>query len=184
MIFNRRISSQNSPKFQTVKVHPLYNSRSRHHDIALLKLKSPVPTTNEIKPVCLSSDDSEIPKNFSITGFGSTESGKSTTTALSGRLLRATVKDFPHGECKSRYKENGREVIDNQYCANSETGEDACQGDSGGPLSYEGKEGALYQYGVISYGAGCGSQFPAIYTKVNKYLEWIGDEMLKFEIAV
>lgn len=137
--------------------------------------------TNEIKPICLSSNDVDVPKNLTITGFGSTQPGRSTKSAQSNLLLKGFVHDYSQEDCRRIYKEHQRELIDGQYCANSFDGTDACQGDSGGALNYEYKDGAYYQYGIISYGAGCGSEFPAIYTKVNKYLDWINDEMLKFE---
>jgi len=38
-----------------------------------------------------------------------------------------------------------------------------------------------YLYGIVSYGMACGGNIPGIYTKVNQYLEWIDDEMYKFE---
>jgi hypothetical protein len=114
----------NPMTFQTVKIHPQYSTLSKHHDIALLKLKTPVKFTDVIKPVCLSSNEIHVPKNLTVTGFGSTEAGRS---ALSERLLKGTIQEFSKDECKRKYKENGKDLIDGQYCANSYNEIDACQ---------------------------------------------------------
>jgi secreted trypsin-like serine protease len=34
-----------------------------------------------------------------------------------------------------------------------------------------------YLFGIISYGNGCASTYPGIYTRVDKYLDWIEKEM-------
>ena len=47
-------------------------------------------------------------------------------------------------------------------------------------MSYEKDNGGgkmMYLHGIVSYGASCGSAFPGIYTKVNKYLGWIEQEL-------
>jgi len=53
---------------------------------------------------------------------------------------------------------------------------DACQGDSGGPLVCDSYKGAYQQYaqiGVVSFGNGCGKQWPGVYSRVSQYLPWI-----------
>jgi secreted trypsin-like serine protease len=53
------------------------------------------------------------------------------------------------------------------------------QGDSGGPLVLEGTNAntgdEMYTLvGIVSTGVRCGSNdFPGLYTRVDKYLEWI-----------
>lgn len=49
--------------------------------------------------------------------------------------------------------------------------DDACHGDSGGPGVINGTLA-----GVVSFGIGCGdSRFPGVYTRVDKYYDWIKD---------
>lgn len=49
-------------------------------------------------------------------------------------------------------------------------------GDSGGPLEYL-KNNKPYIYGLTSYGLGCGSSLPSIYTRVDQYLDWLSEKM-------
>ena len=59
-------------------------------------------------------------------------------------------------------------------CAGAENA-DSCQGDSGGPLVYRsGELQPWYLIGVVSFGSTqCGDGRPGVYTRVDKYLNWI-----------
>ncbi|XP_070494751.1 ovochymase-like [Chironomus tepperi] len=165
------------------KIHPKYSHSSKHNDIALLKLKRPYNTSSkDIKPICLSSNDENLPINFTIAGFGRNDVN---TQSTSDWLQKAIVNEYPFTKCQDIIMEaslNTKKITDYSFCAIGYKGADSCQGDSGGPLSYELKfpseTGSLiYLHGVVSTGIGCGSAVPGIYTKVNKYLDWIEKEM-------
>jgi secreted trypsin-like serine protease len=51
----------------------------------------------------------------------------------------------------------------------------ALQGEDGGPLIYLVSDGIYTQVGVVSFGAaaGCTLGYPAAFTRVTSYLDWI-----------
>ncbi|KAJ8953059.1 hypothetical protein NQ314_007434, partial [Rhamnusium bicolor] len=74
-------------------------------------------------------------------------------------------------------------LTQNQICANGRK-EDVCKGDSGGPLSNAtlDTDGELrnFQIGIVSFASTmtCGvEELPPIYTRVDRYLEWITDNI-------
>lgn len=53
------------------------------------------------------------------------------------------------------------------------------QGDSGGPLMYQMSSGRWATIGVVSWGVRCGEpNHPGLYTRVDKYLQWIVENAL------
>lgn len=66
-------------------------------------------------------------------------------------------------------------MADTQLCAGGEANKDSCYGDSGGPLmKLHERNNQWILEGVVSFGTRCGTQnWPGIYTRVSKYLDWI-----------
>mmetsp|Transcript_3953 Transcript_3953/g.4559 ORF Transcript_3953/g.4559 Transcript_3953/m.4559 type:complete len:417 (-) Transcript_3953:71-1321(-) len=63
-------------------------------------------------------------------------------------------------------------------CAFSPQGKDSCQGDSGGPLILKGNEtGTDLQVGIVSFGIGCGSDFPGVYSRISDQFEFIAETL-------
>lgn len=122
----------------------------------------------------------------------------------SDQLRQADLKIVPHVSCKRAFKHLVR--LTREYvCASSqfdveETADiaeenrrgkikDSCQGDSGGPLMMLATGGSKdqlatqplrwYIYGIVSFGYRCASPgFPGVYTRVNRYLDWIETNVL------
>lgn len=66
-------------------------------------------------------------------------------------------------------------IDDGNYCAyDPNRRNDSCQGDSGGPLQTPAHDIVEAKVlGIVSFGIGCASGYPGIYTRVAYYLDWI-----------
>ncbi|XP_044258345.1 serine protease snake-like [Tribolium madens] len=160
--------------------HPNYNSRFHYHDIALLKLKSPVKFGLYSKPACLHTKTRVFSEQLQAIGWGKTDFFGDT----SSDLLKVFLKEVKFGKCARIYSPNSsrklpRGLVDEiQICAGG-IGKDTCQGDSGGPLHFLKKgSGFLTDHfvivGITSFGKACGMENSAgVYTRVSTYRSWI-----------
>uniref|UniRef100_A0A182V5G8 Peptidase S1 domain-containing protein n=1 Tax=Anopheles merus TaxID=30066 RepID=A0A182V5G8_ANOME len=167
---------------KNIIVHPQY--RNKYDDIALLEVTDPFQMDVGLQPVCLRTDTAEFGPDvvLQVAGWGQTEE-----SASSAGLLRANLSTVPVAECDRTYAgamlAKVKSIRPSQYCARGfrAPGEDnwysdSCEGDSGGPLYHvAGEEGSskYYLVGVTSFGLGCGSSTPSVYTRVAYYLDWI-----------
>ena len=69
------------------------------------------------------------------------------------------------------------QILDSMVCAGYPKGaKDSCQGDSGGPLIVpkSATDDTAVIFGVVSFGIGCAKpNFPGVYARVVKFLDWI-----------
>lgn len=98
-------------------------------------------------------------------------------------LQYASVRVWDRIKCNATVPPNVRPIEDIQLCANGPKAEDACKGDSGGPLfntTILKNQLRTYQIGIVSFASAlvCGNpELPTIYTRVDKYLQWIIDNV-------
>ncbi|XP_066978134.1 trypsin-1-like [Macrobrachium rosenbergii] len=148
--------------------HPRYIPGDEINDIALLKLSSSVKVSSTVLPVCVPPRSPLYTnKEATVTGWGYTsDGGKPSNT-----LKEVTVKVMSNNIC--RRHSYGSAIKNTMLCAGA-SGKDSCQGDSGGPLVFRDAGGNYDQIGVVSWGYGCAEErYPGVYTRVNKYLDWI-----------
>jgi len=163
--------------------HPEYNSRTYKNDIGLVLVRSPygqgIWWSDYVLPVCLPkhSYDHFYKENTegTVSGWGLVEEGDSDQATV---LQHVDIEVQDLTECQDSYSTTL--VTENQFCAGQRSGgRDSCSGDSGGPFTtHDISSGKHFVTGVVSFGVGCGrSQYPGVYTRVDKYLPWIKNQM-------
>merc|ERR1712236_159811 len=159
--------------------HPQWNSNDLSNDIALIELPSPIQFNDYILPACLplKGDTADPGEVATATGWG-----KPADSAGGISPVLRMVEDLPvisNSECNAVYGIVGEGIV----CIDTSGGKGTCNGDSGGPLNMkcEEKEAGQQwkQVGVVSFGssAGCEVGYPAGFTRVEYYLEWITSEI-------
>ncbi|XP_034462626.1 coagulation factor IXb [Hippoglossus hippoglossus] len=155
-------------------IQPNYNleKSSYNHDIALLKLATPVELSNQRLPICLGPKDftegllRDTPSSM-VSGWGK----KAFNGVLARKLQRLEVPYVERTECKlsSRFQ-----ITRFMFCAGyKDENMDSCQGDSGGPHTTN-YNGTWFLTGIVSWGEECAKSGKyGIYTRVSRYYGWI-----------
>lgn len=177
-------------------IHERFETDHFHHDIALIRLVTPVNYTRFIQPICLLDSQTE-PANltnqiFDVSGFGK----QGINGNYSNVKLKISIKAVNQEYCRSKFSTLNppKALIDEQFCVGGQSNKDTCHGDSGSPLighytislpnQKNPKAQAAnveYKYlaGIVSYGLSkCGTPaWPGIYTRVSSYTSWIRSKM-------
>lgn len=177
---NRLEPNSWSVKKKVVEVfkHDQYNKPRRfQHDIALIKLDSPVTLSYSepyrIVPACVPEAKYKFEDTSGwVTGFGEEYTGGQ----MQNRLRQAQIPIKSNKFCQNRF---GISNIDPeiQVCAGEEgLGKDACWGDAGGPLSAKGDDNKWYVVGISSFGPSpCGDG--GVSTRLSGFREWMTEIM-------
>lgn len=87
--------------------------------------------------------------------------------------MKTTVRAVALSNCQKVFSEKW--LWESHLCAGGAgDGCDTCVGDAGGPLGYPVRYNGVrfVQFGVTSFGKNCG-RFPAVYTNVAHFVDWI-----------
>ncbi|XP_013143864.1 PREDICTED: trypsin-1-like [Papilio polytes] len=156
-------------------LHPNYTRRFKYHDLSLIRLSRRVEFSSVLSPACLYSSLQDPTAALTVTGWGKTST---TRNVRSNMLLKAKVSIVAREKCNENYsmwRKLPDGIAEEQLCAGDPQGlRDTCQGDSGGPLqALTAADGHFRVVGVTSFGRGCGSPVPGVYTRLARYLDWI-----------
>ncbi|XP_038601144.1 serine protease 56 [Tachyglossus aculeatus] len=160
-----------------ILVHPKFDPRTFHNDVALVQLQIPVSLSEWVQPVCLPERSWELPEGTicAIAGWGAIyEEGPAAET-----LREARVPLLGLETCRAAL---GPALLTaTMFCAGYLAGGvDSCQGDSGGPLTcaVPGAPQREMLYGITSWGDGCGEPGkPGVYTRVAAFSDWVHQQM-------
>ena len=158
--------------------HSEYNvAAAFDNDISLLELADDIAFSDSVRPVCLPrGGDLYADAPALVSGWGTLSSGGRQPDVLHS----VAVQTLTNARCGTAYGTSS--ITENMLCA-AGSGKDSCQGDSGGPLvSMAG--GRATQIGVVSFGRGCADpDYPGVYVRVMKLLEWIDEHALDGEVC-
>nr|KAF6402744.1 transmembrane serine protease 9 [Rousettus aegyptiacus] len=154
-----------------VITHPAYNADTADFDVAVLRLRTPLPLGRHVQPVCLPAASHAFPprRKCLISGWGYLREDFLVKPEM---LQKATVELLDQALCGSLY---GHSLTDRMVCAGYLGGKvDSCQGDSGGPLVCEEPSGRFFLAGIVSWGIGCGeARRPGVYARITRLRDWI-----------
>ncbi|XP_065162240.1 LOW QUALITY PROTEIN: trypsin-5-like [Atheta coriaria] len=150
--------------------HPLGSAHKYSHDIALIELNTPITFNALAQPVRLPEDDEPLPVGSvcRISGWGRLEHEGDKPD----QLQSTTVPIWKPKKCAAAYKYS-KSLFDGieatMMCAGWENGgSDTCSGDSGGGLVC-----GDAVYGIVSFGKGCGTVYPKVFSHVYNLREFV-----------
>jgi len=155
---------------KTTIVHKRFNSSTFNNDIALIKLPTPVNFTPYIQPIRLRYIEEDLTgKILRFSGWGDTSEDNSTAIPL---LTFAYLTAITNTECANVYDSI---FTPTKICTSNIEDMNTCNGDNGGPLVHLEKDGVYTQVGIGTFLAvvGCDTPYPAGFTRVTSYLDWI-----------
>ncbi|KAM7352038.1 serine protease 1-like [Cochliomyia hominivorax] len=150
-------------------IHPGWNSQTLKNDISLIKIPS-TAYTSKIQPVKLpaiaSSYSTYAGDRVIASGWGLVSDS---ATSVATDLQWAEMEIITNAVCQKTFLFS---VTSTNICVATPGGISTCKGDSGGPLVLASNK---VQIGLTSFGSasGCEKGFPAVFTRVTSYLDWI-----------
>ncbi|KAK8385685.1 hypothetical protein O3P69_016457 [Scylla paramamosain] len=161
-----------------IEIHPDFNPKNLHNDVAVLELTTPITYRYHINRVCLPPPDRvhAYGTECIATGWGK--------DAFDGGKFQVIMKKValpvvPSDQCQELLRKTrlGKFfILDKSFvCAGGEAGQDACTGDGGGPLMCRNPTTGQYEiYGITAWGIGCGIEGnPGVYVNVPYFIDWV-----------
>jgi trypsin len=149
----------------SMEIHADYNANTIKNDIGIIKLSRPFDKSINTRTIKMATGSIASGTSVTVAGWGESETYYYTLDLL---FTKAPV--ISTTKCKSYGADYSTVSGTSQICVFA-NGKDSCQGDSGGPL-FTGSSTTATQYGVVSWGIGCGI-YPGVYTRVSYFRDWV-----------
>ncbi|MEU3610678.1 serine protease [Streptomyces sp. NPDC035033] len=147
-------------------LHPGYDRRTQHDDLAVITLAAPVRADAGVRPVPLPAPgESFTHTRLEAAGWGATAFGRGPSPVL----RTVTLDTLSNPACALRGVDG---LTPAQLCTWS-PGRDTCVYDSGGPLVHRDPTGRPVLAALVSYGRGCATDSPAVNTRITAHLAWL-----------
>jgi secreted trypsin-like serine protease len=158
----------------TITQHASYDARTTDFDISLLRVGTAFIFNENVTYVCAPTNIDITfyhGKETQISGWGTLQSGGACCPM---NLHWARINVIDNVLCQAKY--TGNTITNNMVCAG--TGPDfnttdTCQGDSGGPMTFKNPSGQFELVGLTSWGIGCASGYPGVYTNLPGFKAWV-----------
>ncbi|KAH8286406.1 hypothetical protein KR054_008651, partial [Drosophila jambulina] len=154
-------------------VHSNYSASTVANDISLIRLPIFVAFTERIQAASLPRRlNGSFPTYDSVrasaSGWGRDSDASDTVSPV---LRYVEMPVMPNAVCRMYWS---GAVSEKMICMSTASGKSTCHGDSGGPLVYR-EHNVSYLIGSTSFGTtmGCQVGFPAVFTRISSYLDWI-----------
>lgn len=150
-----------------IKIHPRYlrpQNPAFAYDLAILILDEPIINIAPVKLGTQKQDKGSFPAT--VLGWGAV---KTPAVVMSNDLIAASVTIKNPVQCSRDIRKDTHGMVrfnpSIQLCSTSRAG--PCKGDSGGPL-LRFKSGQPIEIGLVSFGAECGNQASAVFTRISE----------------
>ncbi|KAJ8667101.1 hypothetical protein QAD02_008763 [Eretmocerus hayati] len=183
LVTNEPLPFQESPA-QTVIVHPLFNPASLYNDIALVILAKPVTFAINVRPICMAAQGQATAAGTVCYGSGWGRSAFSADGMYQSILRKVDLPVVDNPNCQTRLRTTrlGQtfQLHPSFICAGGVANKDTCYKDGGGPLvCQDQRTGIFTQVGITSWGVGCGTTAPGVYTSVAQFRQWIDQTLMQ-----
>ncbi|KAE8738780.1 hypothetical protein FOCC_FOCC015721 [Frankliniella occidentalis] len=172
----------------TINVHPRFNDKSLHNDVALLILLDPVQIGGHIGTICLPPPGLRFDyKRCFASGWGKDKFEQDGQYQVI--LKKRDLPVVPSTQCQELLRKTrlgAYFLLDASFiCAGGEPGRDTCKGDGGSPLvcPMDNDPSRYYQAGIVAWGIDCGlANTPGVYGNVAYFRNWIDSELASLNL--
>ncbi|GJQ69160.1 hypothetical protein Trydic_g6315 [Trypoxylus dichotomus] len=151
----------------TLVLHEKYTPWEYSYDIALISISKQFVLNDRVAMIPLITQEMFYDSQVAIVAGWGYEAFLGDGPARTIQAIELNI--VSKSKCALLYKDDVKSLADDALCAGKDQ-KDACHGDSGAALAFQ---KPMVQIGLVSWGFGCGSDLPGIYTDVYYHKQWI-----------